>query len=230
MRNKGFLMCFTGMDGTGKTTLSKELVESLNERGFNCKYVYARLNPFILKPFILIGDWIFLHSRDASENYLQYSNIKRKAIAEHSFLSKIYQRILLIDYILQIFFKIKLPLMFGKNIVCDRYIYDTVITDLSVDMNYSKERVISLLNKLLRFFPKPNITFLIDVPEEIAYNRKDDTPSIKYLRERREIYLDVGKEYGVVILNGSKSLKELKEEIGKEVLHNEMGVMENERF
>ena len=230
MKSRAFFICFTGIDGTGKTTLSKELAELLNEKGVKCKYVYARLNPFILKPFILLGGLVFLRGGEISENYFEYSNTKRRAIEKHSFLSWIYQQILLFDYILQIFFKIKLPLIFGKNIVCDRYVYDTVITDLSVDMNYQKDRVISLLNKLLHFFPEPNITFLIDVPEEIAYNRKDDTPSIKYLRERRDIYLDVGKEYGMVILNGSKSLKELKEEIGKEVLHNEIGVMENERF
>jgi len=120
---------------------------------------------------------------------------------------------LMFDYSLQIIFKVKLPLIFGKNIVCDRYIYDTMITDLSVDMNYSRDKVTNVLKNLLRFFPEPNITFLIDVPEEIAYKRKDDTPSIEYLRERREIYLDVGRKYGMIILDGSKRLEELQLEL-----------------
>ena len=201
------------MDGSGKTTLSKELVELLNKKGIKCKYVYGRLNPFILKPFILIGDWLFLRGKDISKNYSEYSNTKRKAIEKHSFLSKVYQQILMFDYSLQIIFKVKLPLIFGKNIVCDRYIYDTMITDLSVDMNYSRDKVTNVLKNLLRFFPEPNITFLIDVPEEIAYKRKDDTPSIEYLRERREIYLDVGRKYGMIILDGSKRLEELQLEL-----------------
>jgi dTMP kinase len=205
------------MDGTGKTTLSKELVELLNKKGLNYKYVYGRLNPLLLKPLILIGDLIFLRKRDIFKNYSEYTNVKRKAIKKHSFLSKIYQRILLFDYILQISFKVKLPLVFGKNIVCDRYIYDTVITDLFVDMSYSKDRVMRLLNILLRFFPVPNMSFLIDVPEEIAYNRKDDTPSIEYLKERREMYLEVGKEYRMMILDGSKKLGELQCEIERRV-------------
>ena len=230
MKTKGFLICFTGIDGTGKTTLSKELVELLNEKGIKCKYVYARLNPFILKPFILLGGLVFLRRGEISENYFEYSNTKRRAIEKHSFLSRIYQQILLFDYILQIFFKVKLPLIFGKNIVCDRYIYDTVITDLSVDMNYSRDRVMNLLDNLLRFSPKPDITFLIDVPEKTAYQRKNDTPSIGYLKERRDIYLDVGKEYEMVILNGSKSLKELRKEIRKRLLNKKIGVMENERL
>lgn len=217
MKRKGFLICFTGMDGTGKTTLSKELVELLNKKGITCKYVYARLNPFILKPFILIGDWIFLRRKDIYENYFEYSNTKRGAIKKHSFLSRVYQKILLLDYLLQIFFKVKLPLMRGKNIVCDRYVYDTVITDISIDMNYSKDKVMNLLSNLLRFFPEPDITFLVDVSEEIAYQRKNDTPSIHYLKERRRMYLDVGNEYGMTILDGSKNLIELKELIQNEV-------------
>ena len=217
MKTNGFLICFTGIDGAGKTTLSKELVESLNKEGVKCKYVYARLSPRILKPFILIGDLIFLRRKDISGNYFEYSNTKRKAIEKHSFLSRVYQQILLLDYVLQIFFKVKLPLTFGKNIVCDRYVYDTVITDLSVDMAYSKDRIIDLINNILRFFPKPDIAFLIDVPEEIAYQRKNDTPSIEYLKEKRERYLDVGKGYRMKILDGSKSLEELQCEIERRV-------------
>jgi dTMP kinase len=176
MARNNFLICFTGIDGSGKTTLSKELVELLNEKG------------------------------------------KRRAIENHSFLSSVYQRILLFDYVLQIFFKVKLPLMFSRrNIVCDRYMYDTVITDISIDMKYSKNRISNLLNRLLHFFPKPDIAFLIDVPEEIAYQRKDDTLAIEYLKERRDIYLDIGKEYDMIILDGSKSLEELKNSIQKEV-------------
>ena len=215
MKSKSFLICFTGIDGAGKTTLSEGLVELLNKNGVKCKYVYARLTPFIVKSFMLMGGSIFLHGKDISKNYSEYSNTKKKALIKHSLLSRVYQQILLFDYVIQIFFKVKLPLMFGKNIVCDRYIYDTVITDLSVDMSYSKERVINMLNNLFRFFPEPDITFLIDVPEEIAYKRKNDTPSIRYLEERRKMYLDVGKEYEMAILDGSKDLNNLKNMIYK---------------
>lgn len=217
MRTKGFLICFTGMDGTGKTTLSKNLVKSLKEREIECKYVYARLTPIISKPFMWIGRLIFLHGKNMFENYSDYSNTKRTAIERNSFLSRSYQQILLFDYFFQVLFKVKIPLIFNKNIVCDRYVYDTVITDLSVDMNYSKDKVINMLDNLLRFFPEPDTTFLIDVPEEIAYQRKNDTPSIEYLRERRGIYLNVGNKYKMVILDGSKKLEELQCEIEKEV-------------
>lgn len=216
MKTKGFLICFTGIDGTGKTTLSKALVESLNKKGVKCKYVYAREKPFILKPFMLVGNSVFLRGMGISKNYSEYSNTKRKAVEKHSFLSRVYQQILLFDYILQIFFKVKLPLMVGKNIVCDRYVYDTVINDIPRSDD-SIGNIRRLLKKCFRIAPKPDIAFLIDLPEEIAYQRKNDTPSIGYLKERRKVYLEVGKEYGMIILDGSKSLEELKNSIQKEV-------------
>ena len=210
MKTKGLLICFTGIDGSGKTTLSKELVELLNKKGVKCKYVYGRLNPFILKPFILVGEWIFLRGKDISEDYLEYSSTKKKVIVKYSFLSKVYQEILLLDYLFQMLFKVKLPLIFGKNIICDRYVYDTVITDLSVDMDYSGAEIKKALKKCFYTVPKPNLSFIIDLPEEIAFQRKEDTPSIVYLKERRNVYLDVGKVEGMVILDGSIPLNNLK--------------------
>jgi len=218
MRDKVFLICFIGIDGSGKTTLSKELVKLFNKKGVKCKYVYARLNSLISKPLILLGHWLFLRNRNMFKNYVEYSATKKKLIKKHSLLSSIYQKILLFDYLLQMLFKVKLPMTLGKSsIVCDRYLFDTVITDLSVDMNYSKDETMRLIDKLLFFIPKPDVTFLIDISEEIAYHRKDDVPSIEYLKERRKRYLDIAKQYDMVILDGSRQLEELICDIEKEV-------------
>ena len=214
---KAKLICFTGVDGSGKTTLAKYLVETMKENGVQYKYVYGRLEPFILKPFIMIGRKILLRGKDMFKDYRGYSSRKRGAIERHSFLFTVYRYILMSDYLLQLLFRVRLPLMRGKNIVGDRYVYDTVITDLSVDMNYSKSEIRKLIRRFFYIAPKPDLAFLIDLPEEIAFQRKNDTPSIEYLRERRNIYLDVGREEGMVVLDGSRSLDELKGIIQGEV-------------
>lgn len=218
--NRTFLICITGIDGSGKTTLSKELVEFLNIQGVKCKYVYARLSPWILQPFITIGNWIFLRKQNMFENYSAYSEEKKRLLENHSFLSKIYQQILLFDYLSQTFFKVKVPLLFGTSIVCDRYVYDTVITDLSVDMKYSDDKIKNVLDNIFIFLPEPDIAFLIDVPEYIAYKRKSDIPSIEYLKQRRKTYLSMGKERKMVILDGSKNLNDLENTIKKIVKDN----------
>lgn len=214
---RGIFICFTGMDGAGKTSISKILVNDLQETGVNIGYVYNRYAPFMLRPIMLIGKLIFLRKKDFSSDYTEYSHTKKTASKKHPFLATLYQYLLLFDYFFQITFKIGLPLHFGKNIVCDRYIYDTIVTDLSVDFNYSDEDVRSCLNKILSLFPTPDIIYLIDVSEEIAYQRKDDVPSIEYLKDRRNTYLSIAKECNMKVLNGSMSLNELLGEIKKDL-------------
>lgn len=212
------VICFVGIDGSGKTTLAKNLVKTMAHEGIQYKYVYGRLEPFILKPFIMIGRRIFLRGNDMFEDYKQYSSAKNHAIKHHSFLFTFYRYVLLLDYFLQMLFRVRLPFMLGKKIVCDRYVYDTVITDLSVDMNYSGYEIRNLIKRFFYIAPKPDLAFLIDLPEEIAFQRKDDTPSIEYLKERRHVYLDVGREEGMSVLDGSIDLTEIKNLITEEVL------------
>ena len=100
-------------------------------------------------------------------------------------------------------------MILGQSVVCDRYIYDTV-TDMAVDLNHSKERIRAALECFLHFFLKPCLVFLIDVPEETAYKRKVDIPSMDFLKERRTIYLDIAREYEMTILDGSQDEAKLK--------------------
>jgi dTMP kinase len=210
VKQKNLFICFTGMDGAGKTTLAKSLVDDLQDMSIKSRYVYNRYVPIILRPVMLMGKLLFLHNKDFYGDYSEYSNKKKTASKKHPLLSGLYQHLLLFDYFFQILFKVKLPLLFGKNIVCDRYIYDTIVTDLSVDFNYTEEDVKTSLSKILSPFPTPDITFLIDLPEEIAYQRKDDVPSIEYLRDRRKMYLYMGEEYKMMILDGTMPLDNLK--------------------
>jgi len=214
--SKAKLICFTGMDGAGKTTLAKFLVEEMKKRGLKCNYVYGRYKPFLARPALAFGKVLFLRGRDIKE-YEDYSSAKRDAVRRYSLVTSIYQKILLFDYSLQLLTKIIIPKMLGRTVICDRYVYDTVMNDIPrVDDDF--EHLKRLIEKCFRIAPEPDLIFLIDLPEEIAYQRKDDTPSISYLEERREMYLDIGKKYGMIILDGNKDLAELKEQVQKEVV------------
>lgn len=206
---KNSFICITGIDGSGKTTLAFALIEEMAKNGIQYKYVYNRYAPFLLKPIMIASRLIFLHGNDPSNDYTSDTNAKKKLFS-NSILSKIYQTLLLFDYSFQIFFKVKIPIILGKNIICDRYIYDTVCTDLATDLNYSNDKIVDMLKICLHIFPKPSKTFLIDISEEIAFNRKHDVSSIEYLKDRRRAYLYMGEKLALIMLDGQESQSNLK--------------------
>lgn len=222
-KKRRLLICFTGIDGSGKTTIAKRLTESLKEKDLPVVYVYGRLKLFLTKPLTFIGNKLFLRDHNITKNYVEYSGKKKNLFSKHKFIQKIYLYIILIDYLLQLLIKIKIPLMSGKVIVCDRYIYDTIVTDVAVDMNFSKKQVFSLLDKCFLLIPKPNMTFLVDVHEDVAYSRKDDVADVKYLKDRRSIYLQVARYYNMAIIDGNNKPDEVFAEC-VERLENEFDI------
>ena len=213
MRN--FFICFIGIDGSGKTTLVRTLLKVMNSYGIKAKYVRNRFEPNITKPFMVIAKALFFNNKNISDCYNEYSYTKKKLFKNKS-LSTIYQYFVLADYFIQFILKLQIPKMLDRNIICDRYVYDT-IADIASDLNLSDRKIENVLKYLLYFMPKPDLIFLIDVPEGIAYQRKQDIPSIDYLRDRRRIYLNIAMNDKIIVLDGSKDLKELEVLIQDEV-------------
>jgi len=206
--HKAFLVCFIGMDGSGKTTQAQALVESFNEKGVKSKYVHNRFQAFLTQPFITIGKELFFRKKGKFEDYDEFV-VTRGKVLQNRLLYRAYQNLLLLDYSLRSVFRVTIPLMFGKNIICDRYIFDTIV-DLAVDLEYSDSKIELMLNRLSRLFPKPDMIFLMDVPAEMAYERKDDIASLEFLRERRSIYLDIAKQREAVVVDSTSDPAKLK--------------------
>ena len=97
--------------------------------------------------------------------------------------------------------------MIGKKIIiCDRYYYD-VFVSLAITLSYTKSELKRKLKIFSWFYPKPDYAFLLDIPEEISFNRKNDIPSIEYLKQRRNLYIEIAKEYGMEVLDGTDDVK-----------------------
>lgn len=216
IKKKNVLVCFIGMDGTGKTTLARKLVEIMNEQGIRTRYVWSQFQPGLLKPFIWIGRALFIPPGDPlAGTYIGYSTTIRK-VTRNLIVRNMYEFVLLLDYTRQLLWTIRIPMMRGKSIVSDRYGYDILI-DLCVNLHYSARKMSRMLKIFEYLLPKTSLVFLVDAPEEMALKRKDDTPSIIHLSERRQIYLDIAEQYGLIMLDGSAKLPELHAKIWSRV-------------
>lgn len=201
-------ICITGIDGSGKTTVCSELITTLNNIRLKYDYVYCgwrRFDSLILAPFIIFIRKTKKNDRQNVRNNLENNDLGNGL--KHSF-PNIFQNMVLVDYFFKILFNIKIPLILGKKIVCDRYAYDVMIS-LGIDLGYSDEKILSLLKRFMYLIPKPDIIFLLDVPEEISFMRKDDIPTRDYLSRHRQIFLNLCGEYRMIKIDSRKNLNDI---------------------
>lgn len=183
MRKK--FVVFLGVDGAGKSTLTNLITKEFNEKyGFKFKRLWFRskvqisLSSFLNK---------FGNRNRSKISYHKKTNKFQKVIYE------LYLYMILLDYFLISILFIRIPLFLGKNIVCDRYIYD-IILDLASDFDYSETKTKHLINSKL--FIEPNIIYLINIPINVAKERRPEH-SIQELNLKIES-LNKFKQYTVL--------------------------------
>ena len=195
MRTRSFLICFTGVDGSGKTTHAKSLIISLDEMGYSCKYVWGASRPILSYAFFIFTRLLGYWKKTRKNAYTDPLEYAPRNIAEK--LGMVYRFFLFLDFQIKISLKIRLPLILRKPVVCDRYFYD-LLMELQLS-NVSSERFTTILSKTL---PQPVITFLLDVPETLANQRRGF--SCEELGAKRRVFLQIGKFFGFVIVDSSK--------------------------
>jgi dTMP kinase len=208
-----------GIDGAGKTTLAKTFIEKADKIGLKYKYVWGNAEPIFIRPARAIAHLTFLRNVDMHTDHDRYENVKEKISSKHHVFSSAYSSVLLFDYFVWLFFKVKLPLYFGRRIICDRYVFDVAINlyFLNKVLFADIQKTIKLL---LKYFPKPDFIYLVDIPASVAFRRKSDIPSIGFLKKREAMYRRLSEIFGARKLNGNQpvadSIKIIIQDIKKE--------------
>ncbi|KKG74807.1 dTMP kinase [Methanosarcina mazei] len=207
---KATLICFNGIDGSGKTTISKSFKNALEKLDISCKYYWCGWRGFeswAFKPMIsLIKKTSKIGDSSLESNKISTLNRKIPAFSYFAIL----------DYILRVLPNILLSLYRYEIVIADRYIYD-VIVGFSV---FNKQNEKFVFKTLTFLFPKPDISFLIEVPDDIAFSRKDDVPSIEYLTKQKIVYSKYLKESTAKIIDGTKTKDEILNIVMNEVVRN----------
>lgn len=205
-RRKPVLVSLIGMDGSGKTTHAKTVIQCLRDRGMPAKYIWLGPRPFLLAPLRLVAHRTILKNESIRCDYASYLERRQTHVSKWSFLSKVYYSVALLDYLILVNWSLWSFLFRRSNIVCDRYIYDIVI-NLGDILNYSKQDEAKLIRRLSAFFPQPDLVIVCDVDEEVALQRKSDTPHISYLNTCRPKYRYLAKCFNFPVVDTSLSLE-----------------------
>ena len=198
-RKRGFLISVSGMDGSGKSSNTMALCQCLADRGFHVQRAWTGLKPIFSFPFLALVRLLGYTQRVKLRGLVFF----RREIRRNHAISALWPIVVALDFVPRAIVSVVIPLHRGKIVVSDRYAYD-VVAELIQEAHIGSRISTILLNLL----PRPDIAFLMDVDEDLAWERaivpgRAREQPYYDLRERRRIYLELARRNGIIVLNGS---------------------------
>lgn len=208
---RGLLICFVGNDGSGKSTLARATLEEMRGRGERWRYCWGGYTLILLWPAVMAFKKFGMSQSPQGDGYTVYHN-KLQRLRKKKLLYGIYRSLMTVDHMFQLVVKVTLPLRLGRNILCDRYIYDTAVA-LASNYRMTFEEYDRIIRRYLLFCPKPDLVFYVHISDETAMQRKDDIPAMEYLSVRRRFYDRLAEQWNVVRIDGAGEIPTLLEQI-----------------
>lgn len=195
--NSGLFICFEGIDGSGKTTHSKLIVERLCALGYDA--VYTTEPTRWSEPGKKLRASFFAPTRLAVEDEF---------------------RLFLEDRIFHVKSEVIPLLNDGKIVVTDRYYFSSVAYQGARGLNWKY-----ILEENEKIAIAPNLVIFLDLPvavalDRIASERKEGVNTFEKeenLRKVREIYLLLANRFPRLItkLDATKEISEVQEDVLK---------------
>ncbi|MCW4010407.1 MAG: hypothetical protein NWF05_07280 [Candidatus Bathyarchaeota archaeon] len=186
-------VCLVGGDGTGKTAHAKKIVSDLRKAGFKCRYVWFG------QPYLFSYPFMFLCSR---LGYTKKHILQNRVVCkEHQYhknkaLATVWPWVQLFDLAVLVLTRVYLPVWRGIIVVCDRFVYDTLV-ELMTDTGNSNLPW-RTAGKLMRSLnPSFSVVIRLNVDAQTAFERKNDVPDVRFLRLRRENYQIIGRQLNI---------------------------------
>lgn len=203
-----------GTDGSGKTTISESLANSLEDK---CQVIWCGAESIIMWPLRLVLNFLasFKSEHSSNKNYVTDIDKKKKIASRSTLLTQIYIKLILLDYTLQYKWKMWKTRK-SQYVVLDRYFFDVAV-NLAIRLGWKSDELIVFIEKNLHRFHLPEIRAWVKVPPEVSMSRKDDVPDIAYLQLRIDYYKSISDRFGFIELDGEKDITENVEMLTSEL-------------
>ena len=209
------LVSFSGPDGSGKTQLAETLRSALDTSELNSRYFWSRCaTSASARLFSRLGKAVTGAPREKAQDD---GVAGRRGRLKNPLLRLAWSYITAADMTLLYLINVRVPMLFGKIVICDRYVYDA-----AAEMKCSLEPG-DWINRLaikimLALAPKPNIAYLLDLPLDVCAARKDENTSLEYLKQQKQVYIELASKYGMKLLNTDRDYRTVSDEIVPEVM------------
>lgn len=171
------IISFSGLDGVGKTTHSRLVIEFLKKN--NIKFVYIPVHGYSI--FNLVRKFMDKFSDKMSKKIVDEEyDIHKKNFSR--FVIRVLREITFLLDILRFYVRILFEKIRGNVIVCDRYFYDMII----------QTYYLGLCGRVyLRFYslliPKPTFPFFLYLDYKKAFDRAKQY-YLDYFKDKSKLY------------------------------------------
>lgn len=238
------LVTFSGVDGCGKTTQARALQDAFETCLVRADYTWSRggsagwiafLNRWVRR---LTGMPPPSSTQDAEGMTGQSTatcNAERTAAkvdTRRKQLRSPWKRwawswLTTIELLLRYTWRVTLPLLRGRVVICDRYV-DDALADWSAYFGHAAGRPQDVEKccaaKVLRLLtPRPSRAYWLDVPAEVAQSRSPDGLPAHFLEAQSAAYRQMASErraaaYALQRLDGSRGWEEISDQVVYQVL------------
>jgi len=205
MSQKPMFICITGIDGVGKTTHVNLILEHLREKGIKCQYKWLRFHHLFSLPllaFCRVAGYTRLSTLGNSQQCSYHEFYKSKLI------SAIYPWILFFDTFLFTIIKVYIPMFFGISIVCDRFVYDTLI-DMAIATKDPEIYKKSVGKLFLILIPKNSRVVMLNLEKSIIISRRPELKDDLTFDERYALYRDLSSRFNIHIEENCDNMRQV---------------------
>jgi len=186
---KNLLIVVSGMDGSGKTTISDRIDSLFKSQGQDAQVYHG-------------------HGYSVSENSFGFGE---RAVKRCKRVFSLLLPFAYFDNLFTFYFKYR-RMLSKKALVTDRYFYDKLARMLFFGI--CGEAVAKLY---LRCLPRPDFVFFLDVGPQAAFERKNEY-SPHELARFRQIYLFIARALGADIIDTTRPLEECMDKIASRLV------------
>jgi len=209
-----FLVSFSGPDGSGKSLHAETLVKTLDICEVNASYYWNRA---ATSPLARTFSTIIKSLKGSSMKDSKRGAAGRGERLRNPLLRFFWYYLTAADMALSYLLKVRLPMLFGRVVVCDRYVFDAAAEmECSLPPNDKINRL--AIKMMLALSPKPDVAFLLDIPAQVCAERKSENTDTAFLERQRKAYLELAERYKLRIKKTDREFTEIADEVTHEVL------------